>query len=476
MKYSFLVLSFSLLLVGCKLEDSIISPSKAQSGKVLLKFDPTSIPLGINIVTATLTRQGFNPIVENLIIQNDSTAEISFQNLAVGTWHLLVQAKDSQQAVRYSGETDVNVLENQVTQVYLTLMPTGTGVGSIHIVVNWGTSSEIHWNDNPNNPVLVTSNSFYDYAGVSQCKILFDNNKYLMYHVGLANSGVGYILYAESQDGVVWSRPLSYPILTPVTPGSWDSRGIGPNAIIKEGNSYKLYYRGTNDVGESHVGLATSADGINFTKHPNPVLYSTSQEYNVGAATVMNSNGIYYMYYNTDSGSSAGLKIYLATSTDGINWTRYSGNPILAKTQSWEGTGIAYPSVIYDNNQFKMIYQMYTYANTAFGLAVSNDGKNWTKSNTNPIFTSNQTFNYWASGIDYPFLMKTGNEYRLYYSGLKNSNVYKIGFARKISTINLFAYSRRLSQKGSLFCFIKVRSIKNSWHSNCPRKARNKRG
>ena len=54
-----------------------------------------------------------------------------------------------------------------------------------------------------------------------------------------------------------------------------------------------------------------------------------------------------------------------------------------------------------------MIYQMYANTDSAFGMATSPDGKNWTKSIANPVFTSGKTYNKWASGIDYPFLMKS---------------------------------------------------------------------
>lgn len=435
MKKLFLVLPIILLFSSCQLDDSSInSSSTIKDGSILLKFEPNSIPAGIVNVKATLNRQGFTTITGDLNILSDSTAEISIQYLASGIWHLIVQAKDSLNVVRFSGEADVNILENQVTQVNLTLFPTGTGTGGIHIVVHWGTPNQEQWQDYHSNPILLSSNSFYDYAGVSQCKIIFDNDKYRMYYVGLRDNGVGNILYAESQDGIMWIRPQSQPVLTPGDSIAWDTRGVGPDAIIKDGNVFKLYYRGTNYAGVSHVGLATSSDGINFVKHPTPVLYSIQgSENNIGSHSLVKVNGVYYLYYAANSGSPATLKIYLATSMDGINWTRYSGNPILVKTQAWEGTGITYASVIYDNNQFKMIYQMYAYKDTAFGSAVSNDGKNWTKLNTNPVFTAKRTFNYWASGIDYPFLMKAGNEYRLYYSGIKNSPNYRIGFARRFS-------------------------------------------
>ncbi len=433
MKKLFWVLPFILLFSTCQLDDTAVNSTVTKtSGSMLLKFEPASVPAGIVNVKATLTRQGFSTITGNLNLLSDSTAEISFQNLAVGVWRLLVQAKDSLQVVRYSGETDVNVLENQVTQVYLTLVPTGTGFGSIHILVNWGVPSGNQWIDNQSNPVLSSSNSAFDYAGVSHCRILFDNNKYKMYYLGLINSGVGHILYAESLDGINWVKPFSSPVLFPGASGSWDSRAVGPNVIIKEGNSYRLYYRGTNENGISHVGLATSTDGINFIKNPTPVLYSISgQENNIGAHSLVKVNNIYYLYYAASYGSSSNLRIYLATSVDGINWTRYAGNPILTKTQNWEGDGVTSASVILDNNQFKMIYQMYSYSDTAFGMATSSDGKNWTKSLLNPVFTSAETNNDWAYSIDHPFLMKSGNEFRLYYSGFNDSTKYSIGFARR---------------------------------------------
>ena len=74
--------------------DNITNALKT-GGQVLLKFDPSSIPSGITQITASLSRPGFNPISGNLNILTDSTAEISFQNIAVGMWHLFVQAKDS---------------------------------------------------------------------------------------------------------------------------------------------------------------------------------------------------------------------------------------------------------------------------------------------------------------------------------------------------------------------------------------------
>ena len=124
-------------------------------------------------------------------------------------------------------------------------------------------------------------------------------------------------------------------------------------------------------------------------------------------------------------------KIGVAISTDGINFTRYSGNPILTNDKPWELNGVLDGSVINDNGNFKMVY-MNSNA-SGFGFASSSDGFNWIKENSNPFFTDQNAANNWADAdIAYPTIVKTNNEYRIYYCGIgDNTIVYKIGFMRK---------------------------------------------
>lgn len=424
--FLFVILLFTF--AGCKLDDSVISPT-SPNGKALLKFEPSTIPEGITLITAVLTRQGFNTVSGNLNILNDSTAEISFQNLTVGMWHLLVQAKDSIGMVRFSGEADVNILENQLTQVNLTLVPTGTGIGSIHIVVNWGVPASGNWIDFNGNPIFTRLNSPLNPNAVSQAKILCENGVYKMWFINVFNSAVGSIGYAKSNDGINWNYIHPTAVLSPGNYGSWDSYSVAINAIIKDGNEYKMYYSGyKNQYDMWHIGLATSLDGVNWIKRNSPVLSATSTEYQIVASDVIKVGGLYYMYFTVISNSN-NLKIYLAISNDGINWERYNNNPILMASQQWEGTGIYFPSVIYDSSQFKMVFS--NKAVTGLGMAVSSDGKNWDKSNSNPFFTANQSFNQWTPEVAYPFYRKFGNEYRIYYSGTPNN--YAIGFVRKVN-------------------------------------------
>jgi len=72
-------------------------------------------------------------------------------------------------------------------------------------------------------------------------------------------------------------------------------------------------------------------------------------------------------------------------------------------------------------------------ASNGFGFAYSSDGMNWTKDNSNPFFTWENTANGWADyKIAYPNLIKTENDLRIYYSSISSlGGFYKIGFVRK---------------------------------------------
>lgn len=429
---SILIILLSLYLNSCTTETPV-SPTGEQQGGITLNIDRVHKPTNVVSVTAYMTREGYDTLSGTLDLVSDTTADITFNDIAAGSWHLKVDAADEESVVVYTGETDVNILAGITTQVYLTLEPTGQGTGNIYIFVNWGVPPNTDWIDYSGNPVLSSQNSYWDFNGVWQSKILFDEGIYKMWYMGLANNAVGCIGYAESVDGVSWTRPIPNPVLFPGSYGSWDATCVSPDAIIKEDGIYKLYYNGfDNQYSHWNVGLATSTDGINWTKYPgNPVLSATSGwEFQVVASSVLKIDGTYYLYYYGKN--SPAYKIGLATSSDGINWTKYSGNPIMIATSPWENTGIYYPSVILENGQFKMIYANVN-PQTAFGLAISDDGINWEKSTSNPIFEKYNTSNNWGVGaIGYPFFMKFNNEYRIYYSGrLPNSDVFRIGFVSK---------------------------------------------
>jgi len=134
----FSILALVTLNLSCKDGGMGTGPSLGTQtgGSMLLRFD--GAPSGITSVLATLTRESF-PTRTLLLQITDSSASGGFEEVAVGVWHLRVDARDSSEFVRYSGQTDVEVHPGETSDVSLQLLPTS---GGINIIVTWGTPSD----------------------------------------------------------------------------------------------------------------------------------------------------------------------------------------------------------------------------------------------------------------------------------------------------------------------------------------------
>ena len=421
---SLTILLIFFLLNSCSKENLVgISNDNVSKGSIALNINKSTVPSGVQYITAYLTRQNYDTLRTSLEVNNDSLNIISMQNVPIGSWHLIVNASDSDGKVLYSGESEITILEDETINVYITLVPVGSGTGKINIYVDWGNK----WSDYAGNPIF-TYNDSPDYPlAITQPKVLYDNGIYKMWYLNLYNSAQSNIWYAESNDGIDWHSVQNKPVLVPGDSGRWDDYSVAPGFVLKEGNLFKMYYNGFYDqYGKWNIGLAVSSDGINWEKNNEPVLVASDEEYQIGVSSVVNVNQVYFMYYTVRH--TPYYYICLATSSDGIHWSKYENNPILSVTKDWEGTGIYNPSVIYDEGKFQMVYMNYD-ANS-FGFAVSTDGKDWTK-DSEPIFTLNDTYNNWAQRIAYPNFVSFNSEFRLYYTGYKNYSDGTIALARK---------------------------------------------
>ena len=81
------------------------------------------------------------------------------------------------------------------------------------------------------------------------------------------------------------------------------------------------------------IGMATSDDGIHFTRHPAPVLYPDNDEWKQyeweggceDLHVIEGEDGVYYMNYTTHTGQQHGIKdtMSIATSRDLVHWTKH---------------------------------------------------------------------------------------------------------------------------------------------------------
>jgi hypothetical protein len=99
-------------------------------------------------------------------------------------------------------------------------------------------------------------------------------------------------------------------------------------------------------------------------------------------------NGHYFLFYSAAiPGSSPSYGVGLAASDDGATlWTRAGGSSPVFKggVQAWEGDSTTAQGVIHDG-QLIMVYRARRSAKDGFGIAVSIDGKSWTRASNNPI-------------------------------------------------------------------------------------------
>lgn len=111
------------------------------------------------------------------------------------------------------------------------------------------------------------------------------------------------------------------PILRPRGDG-WESASVYNPAAVVHDDQVVLLYRAHADDIVSHVGFASSDDGIAFDRHPEPVL-SPSEDYDKFGCEdprVTAIDGTYYLTYTGWDRRSA--QLCLATSTDLMSWTK----------------------------------------------------------------------------------------------------------------------------------------------------------
>lgn len=117
-------------------------------------------------------------------------------------------------------------------------------------------------------------------------------------------------------------------------PVKWEEKDVfNPAAVVKDGQLFLLYRaenRATPAAGKtSRIGLASSPDGIHFTRLAAPVLYpdhDPQQQWEWPGGTedprvVQDDRGTYYMTYTAYDGDKA--RLHVATSPDLRHWTKH---------------------------------------------------------------------------------------------------------------------------------------------------------
>ena len=258
--------------------------------------------------------------------------------------------------------------------------------------------AQTNWEKYFGNPVIVPGppGAWDDYWVFSD-DVLFDGTTYHMWFSSWdsVNTRIG---YATSPDGIAWTKYSGNPVLDIGLPGSWDESAVSSATVVYNESVYHMWYLGVDTSGVNRLGYATSPDRIVWTKYANnPVMDvgppGTWDDAGILFGDVIFTSSLYQLWYT--GWDSTNLRIGYATSPDGINWTKYAGNPVLnlGEAGSWDSAGVTSPTVVYHNNTYHLWYsggeEMQPgnpFLNDPLpGYATSSDGINWTKYAGNPI-------------------------------------------------------------------------------------------
>ena len=178
------------------------------------------------------------------------------------------------------------------------------------------------------------------------------------------------------------------PVLTQGAEGTWDSFAVTQPSVIRTDDGYVMHYMGM-DSETARIGMATSEDGINWTKYDDPettedlyaesdpVIYSMDNpelpenQQQVWQPSVQLTPDGWVMIFKNGVGQLAnGSMIYLATSDDGINWTiDYDRFPIHFRDLPM-GRSVWFTRLIYSEGTY-FIYEEFGTVDPSIGLITS---------------------------------------------------------------------------------------------------------
>ncbi len=179
-----------------------------------------------------------------------------------------------------------------------------------------------------------------------------------------------------------WKRASNGPVLAPQGT-TWESAGTFNPATVLYNGKIAMLYRAQDASGTSRLGYAESFDGVHFTRSPRPLLFPETDYEKDGGVEDPRLQKFGYTYYLTYTGyNKKDAQLCLATSLDLIHWERkgvilpaYKGN----WNKGWTKSGAIVPQKIDDK------YGTAADKTDQMGLSSSTDLIHWTEATQTPV-------------------------------------------------------------------------------------------
>ncbi len=190
---------------------------------------------------------------------------------------------------------------------------------------------------------------------ISRNCVLKLDGKYKMWYTGHAR-GYCFIGYAESDDGINFKRVLKEPVL--VSEHYWEKTAVMNPCVLYEDGKYKMWYAAGETYEPNALGYAESEDGINWTKSKlNPIFVKDEnniyEQNRIGGCQVIHTEDMGYVMFYIGYENIDKAQVCIARSDNGITgWEKSSLNPIITPTAgSWDSDACYKPSFLWNQNK-----------------------------------------------------------------------------------------------------------------------------
>lgn len=180
---------------------------------------------------------------------------------------------------------------------------------------------------------------------------------------------------ADAAEPRAWTQHLG-PVLTATQP--WEQQEVQEPSVVYAGGRYRMWYTGANEA-RCMIGYAESTDGLTWTKpldHPVIGWGWGGVAGNACHSNVQRLNGRYYAWFSIED-SVRGVtngNLYGASSSDGINWQPLP--KVAIRAGGWAKI-LANSFVVRDHGHWTMLWEAYGNGLWKMGSATSSDLVNW---------------------------------------------------------------------------------------------------
>lgn len=252
------------------------------------------------------------------------------------------------------------------------------------------------------NPVFIgTGIDTWDKKIRERGYILFEDGFYKMWYTGYnpEMAKPKFLGYATSTDGIHWERYPGNPIFSE----KWTEDMF----VLKNEGTYYMYAEGDNDVAH----LLTSTDGIQWREQGDLTILSAAGDTipgPYGTPVVWVEDGKWYLFYERND-----LGIWIAGSTDKINWKNIQDEPVIALgPDKYDIAAVAANQVVKFNGKYYIYYH-------------ATDRPDWQHPSSPVVWTSNIAMStdliHWVKYPGNPFVEGDHSSPILVFDGKKPS-------------------------------------------------------